>query len=159
MEIYLVSVSPADRDTLFRLLQYSLYEESAYDGNQIGEDALFPYPWFDAYFTGDPSREAWLIRSRDGGKLLGFAMVNTCLKKAASGHSIAEFMILPSYRKQGAGRAAALACFQTHPGTWEVSPSLGSDSAFRFWDGTIRGYIGHRPRFEEGIFIFSSIPR
>lgn len=155
MEIYLASVSPADRDTLFRLLQYSLYEESAYDGNQIGEDALFPYPWFDAYFTGDPSREAWLIRSRDGGKLLGFAMVNTCLKKAASGHSIAEFMILPPYRKQGAGRAAALACFRTHPGTWEVSPSLGSESACRFWERVISGCTGRPARFEDGVFVFS----
>ena len=111
MKIRLDKAALPDRDTLFRLLQYSLYEESAYDGNQIGEDALFPYPWFDAYFTGDLSREAWLIRSRDGGKLLGFAMVNTRLKKASSGHSIAEFMILPPYRRQGAGRAAALACF------------------------------------------------
>lgn len=34
MEIRLVSVSPAERDVLYRLLQYSLYEESAYDGNQ-----------------------------------------------------------------------------------------------------------------------------
>lgn len=157
MEIRLAPVSPAERDVLYRLLQYSLYEESA--GNQIGEDALFAYPWFDAYFAGNPSREAWLIRSQDGGKLLGFAMVNTCLKKAAFGHSIAEFMILPSYRRQGAGRAAALACFQRHPGTWEVSPSPGSDSAFRFWERTIRGYTGQRPRLEEGIFIFSPIPR
>ena len=154
MEICLAPAGPAERDTLYRLLQYSLYEESAYDGNQIGEDALFPYSWFDAYFMGGPSREAWLIRFRDGGKLLGFAMVNTCLKNASSGHSIAEFMILPPYRRQGAGRAAALACFQTHSGTWEVSPAFGSDGAFRFWERTICGYIGQSPRFEKDVFIF-----
>ena len=153
MDIYLCRTSLPDREVLFRLLQYSLYEESAYDGNQIGEDGLFAYPWFDAYFT-DPDREAYLIRSQDGGKLLGFAMVNACLRKVSSGHSIAEFMVLPQYRRQGVGRTAALACFQTHPGTWEISPSYGSESAFRFWERTIREYIGKKPLFEDGVFVF-----
>lgn len=158
MDVRLDRAVLPDRDVLFRLLQYSLYEESAHDGNEIGEDGLFDYPWFDAYFT-DPDREAYLIRCRDSGKLVGFAMVNTCLKRAPSGHSIAEFMVLPQYRRRGAGRAAALACFQTHPGTWEVSPSYGSESALRFWERTIGAYIGQSPRWEEDVFIFSSIPR
>lgn len=157
MEVCLTPVSLPERKTLYRLLQYSLYEESAHDGNEIGKDGLFAYPWFDAYFT-EADREAYLIRSRDGGKLLGFAMVNTYLKRAASGHSIAEFMVLPQYRRQGVGHSAALACFEKHPGTWEVSPSFGSESAFCFWERTIRDYIGYPPRFEENVFIFSRIP-
>lgn len=157
MEVYLSPVNSSERDVLFRLLQYSLYEESAHDGNEIGEDGRYAYPWFDAYFT-EPDREACLIRSRNGGKLMGFAMVNTYLRRASSGHSIAEFMILPPYRRQGAGRAAALACFETHPGTWEVAPSFGSKSAFHFWERTIHAYTGQTPRLEEGVFIFSRIP-
>lgn len=75
MEICLAPAGPAERDTLYRLLQYSLYEESAYDGNQIGEDALFPYPWFDAYFMGGPSREGWWVAD---GVVLVLAVICLC---------------------------------------------------------------------------------
>ena len=138
MEIYLVPVKLEKRDVLYRLLQYSLYEESAFDGNEMDETERF----------------AWFICSEDGKKLLGFVMVNTFLQKAASGHSIAEFMVLPAYRRQGVGRTAARACFQMHPGTWEVSPSFGSEQAERFWRQVIEEYTGNSPRFEDGVFIF-----
>lgn len=149
MEIELAPAGPGDREVLYRLLQYSLYEESAYDGNEMGEDGLFAYPWFDAYFT-EVGREAYLIRER--GKLAGFAMV----RRTVSGYSVAEFLVLPPYRRRGVGRAAALACFRRHPGVWEVSPSRGSKAAFRFWQRTITGYTGEEPRFEEGAFVFSA---
>ena len=74
MNIVLERVKSERRDTLFRLLQYSLFEESLTDLNEMNEDALFDYPWFDAYFT-EPQREAYFIRSQDSKKLLGFAMV------------------------------------------------------------------------------------
>ena len=154
MEIYLDPVKPEEREVLYRLLQYSLYEESAFDGNEMDENAQFAYPWFEAYFT-EPNREAWFLRSHDSKRLLGFVMVNTFLQKAASGHSIAEFMVLPAYRRQGVGRAAAWACFQMHPGTWEVSPSLGSEGAYRFWERVIADHTGEFPQFQDGVFIFS----
>ena len=158
MQIWLDRAGPADRELLYRLLQYSLYEESAHDGNVMGPDGLFEYPWFDLYFT-DPDREAYLIRARAGGEVLGFIMVNTVLRRVASGHSVAEFLVLPAWRRRGVGRAAARACFQAHPGTWEVGPSLGSEAAFIFWEKTIAGWTGSSPRLEEDVFIFSSISR
>ena len=158
MEIWLDRAGPADRELLYRLLQYSLYEESAHDGNVMGPDGLFEYPWFDLYFT-DPGREAYLIRARAGGEVLGFIMVNTVLRRAASGRSVAEFMVLPAWRRKGVGRAAAGACFQTHPGTWEVSPSLGSGEALRFWERVLEGWTGRPPRLEGDVFVFSSISR
>lgn len=158
MEVYLAPVKPEERDVLYRLLQYSLYEESAFDGNEMDETARFAYPWFDAYWTS-PDWEAYLIRSHEGGRLLGFVMVNSSPRKVPSGHSAAEFMVLPPYRRKGVGRAAALACFRTHPGTWEVSPSLGSEGAYRFWERVIEDYTGSPPRFEDGVFIFSAISR
>lgn len=153
MEIRLDRVCQDERKILYRLLQYSLYEESAHDGNEIGNDALFAYPWFDAYFT-DPNREAYLFREPGSEKLLGFAMVNAYLKKSAAGHSIAEFMVLPPYRRQGVGTAAARLCFQLHKGTWEVSPSCGSKSAYRFWEKVIRSDTKRTPQLVEGVFIF-----
>ena len=41
MNIVLELVKSERRDTLFRLLQYSLFEESLTDLNEMNEDALF----------------------------------------------------------------------------------------------------------------------
>ncbi len=38
---FLEQACQADQKVLFRLLQYSLYEESACDGNEPGNDGLY----------------------------------------------------------------------------------------------------------------------
>lgn len=129
MEIELQRVSFEGRDTLFRLLQYSLFEESLTDLNEMNDDALFDYPWFDAYFT-EQQREAYFIREKTMARLLGFAMVR---EHEVGRHSIAEFLVIPKYRRQGVGAQAARACFALHGGLWEVKPAYGSDSARLFW--------------------------
>ena len=106
MDIYLQPVTAAQKGTLYRLLQYSLFEESAADGNCIGADGLFDYPWFDAYFS-EKDREAYLIREKGTDALLGFAMINTYVQKSTAGHSIAEFMVLPGYRRKDSCRHKA----------------------------------------------------
>ena len=51
MNIILKRVEETQREILYRLLQYSLFEESLNDQNDMNEDALFEYPWFENYFT------------------------------------------------------------------------------------------------------------
>ena len=143
---------PRDRDALFRLLQYSLYEESESDGNEIGADALFAYPWFDAYFT-DPDRFAFLLREEGTDRLLGFAMVRLV---EAGCYSMAEFMVVPGVRRTGVGTGAARACFDRFRGRWEVRPSLGSERAYRFWKRVIDAYTGGENRWEDGRFTFDN---
>lgn len=133
MDIELERVPFEKRDALFRLLQYSLFEESLTDLNEMNDEALFDYPWFDAYFT-EPQREACFIRERDTRKLLGFAMVR---EHEDGRHSIAEFLVIPKYRRQGVGSQAARACFALHGGLWEVKPAYGSESAKQFWQKVI----------------------
>ena len=154
MDIYLQPVTAAQKGTLYRLLQYSLFEESAADGNRIGADGLFDYPWFDAYFS-EKDREAYLIREKGTDALLGFAMINTYVQKSTAGHSIAEFMVLPGYRRKQVGKQAAWLCFDRHPGVWEVSPAQGSQRAYLFWKNVTEEYAGGRVSFEDGIFLFS----
>ena len=149
MQITLDRVRPEKRDALFRLLQYSLFEESLSDFNDMNDDALFDYPWFDAYFV-EPEREAYFIRERESEKLLGFAMVR---KHEDGRHSIAEFLVLPKYRRQGVGTQAAQACFALHDGLWEVKPVYGSESAYRFWRQTIDRTVA-KTAFEDGVFTF-----
>lgn len=155
MEIILDKVGLHNKDILFRLLQYSLFEESISDQNEMKEDALFEYPWFENYFT-DEDREAYFIREQDTRKLLGFVMINTYMQKSDSGHSIAEFMVIPRFRNKKVGKKTAILCFEKHKGNWEVSPVYGSAQAYSFWRNVIDGYTDRNNRYEDGIFLFSN---
>lgn len=156
MDIILEKVEVCKKDILYRLLQYSLFEESLRDLNDINEEALFEYPWFENYFT-EEEREACFIRAKETGRLLGFVMINTCMQKSSSGHSIAEFMVLPKFRRNNIGKKAAFMCFARYPGNWEVSPSYGSEQAYLFWKKVIDEYTDHNSRYEDGIFLFSGL--
>ena len=136
MEVILERAASQNRALLFRLLQYSLFEESATDGNEMNAEGLYDYPCFDLYFT-ENDREAYFIKDASTGVLLGFAMINTHVTLGNIGHVIAEFLILPKYRRMGIGSEAAKQCFALYKGIWEVSPSYGSNSAMAFWQAVI----------------------
>ncbi|MCH5285925.1 MAG: GNAT family N-acetyltransferase [Christensenellaceae bacterium] len=114
-------------------------------------EAIFDYPWFELYFT-DADRWAYIIREQETDKLLGFVMVKT--REGYPGYMIAEFMVIPKYRRNGIGRRAATACFDRFRGEWEVSPAFGSETAYQFWKGVIDSYTDGNNRFEDRKFLF-----
>ena len=158
MEIRLEPVKMEEKEILYRLLQYSLYEESGTDQNEMRDDGLFEYPWFACYFDQRDSmeRDAFFIREEETGKLLGFVMVNEYMQKFSEGHSIAEFMVIPKYRRRGVGKKAAVLCFEKYRGNWEARPSYGSEKAYLFWKNVIEKYTDGKCRFEDGIFLFQN---
>lgn len=155
MDVKLEVVEECKKDVLYRLLQYSLFEESLNDQNDMNEDGLFEYLWFENYFT-EEERDAFFIKKKETNKLLGFVMINTYVRKCDFGHSIAEFMVLPKFRRNNIGKKAAVMCFEKYPGNWEVSPSFGSKQAYLFWVNVIEAYVGKNNRYEDGIFLFSN---
>ena len=155
MNIILDRVTKENKDVLFRLLEYSLFEESSNDGNEMNDEAIFEYKYFDSYFT-ENDREAFFVREQETNKLLGFVMINTYMQKCSSGHSIAEFMIIPKYRRKKIGKKVAFECFDMYKGNWEVSPSYGSDSAYNFWKKVIDEYTNDDNKLNDGIFVFNN---
>lgn len=155
MDIRLEKVNIEQKDTLYRLLQYSLFEESLTDGNEMNSDATFNYKYFDSYFT-ESNRDAFFIKESHGEKLLGFVMINQYMQRFHNGHSIAEFMIIPKYRRTGVGKKVAFTCFDLYKGNWEVSPSFGSDQAFNFWKKVINEYTDKNNKYENNIFMFNN---
>jgi len=107
IEFKLEAVNRKQKDILYRLLQYSLFEESQTD---LNDEALFEYKWFDKYFE-DEDREAYFIKEKDTNKLLGFVMINTYVQKFYKGHSIAEFMVILKYRRNKIGKRVAYRMF------------------------------------------------
>ena len=152
MNYYLKKVEKNKKELLFRLLQYSLYEESKNDGNEMNNDGIFEYKYFDLYFS-DSSREAYFIMEKDSDKILGFVMINEYLKIVKEGHSIAEFLVLPKYRRNKIGKRVAMECINKYKGKWEISPSLGSDVAYSFWNNVVKS-LTKDYRFDEENKIF-----
>lgn len=156
MDIYLSEVEYEEKETLYRLLQYLLYEQSQYDLNETNNKAVFEYKYFDCYFT-DNDRQAYFIKEQETDKLLGFAMVNSYMQKYSDGHSIAEFLVLPKYRRKKIGKKVAFELFNKYPGNWEVKPATNSEKAYMFWKNVIEEYTNKKYRFEDGIFLFNRL--
>ena len=155
MNIILNRVKEEEKDVLYRLLEYSLFEESLNDGNEMNDEAIFEYKYFDSYFI-ENDRDTFFVREQETNKLIGFVMINTFMQKSSSGHSIAEFMIIPKYRRNKVGKKVAFECFDMYKGNWEVSPSYGSDSAYNFWKKVIDEYTNDDNKLDDGIFIFNN---
>jgi len=142
-----------EKELLFRLLQFALYDGSLYNTNKIGEDGLFPYKWFDNYFT-DEYRVVVFIREDD--KIVGFVMINQFMKKCDNGHSVAEFLVLPEYRRNHIGKKVAYLVFEMFPGNWEVEPIEESNEACRFWENVVVNYTNNKFSFSDGIYVFKN---
>ena len=78
MNIMLCKVTEDEKEILYRLLQYSLFEESISDLNEMNENAIFEYKWFEHYFT-DQNREAYFIKDEKSGKLLNLGEMRTLI--------------------------------------------------------------------------------
>lgn len=153
MNIYLDRVKESKKETLYRLLEYSLFEESLNDGNEMNEEAIFEYKYFDSYFT-DKKRDAFFIREKETDKLLGFVMINTHMEIKEQGHSIAEFMVIPKHRRNKIGKKAVYMCLDMYDGIWEISPSNGSQIAYSFWKNVIDDYTNKNNEYINKIFVF-----
>lgn len=151
-EVRLEKVDEGSRQALWNLLQYMLFETSPSGKNVAKADGSFEYKYFDNYFT-DADREAYLIKALDG-ELMGFVMISQYLQKVKDGHAIAEFLVLPRFRRKGVGREVAKCCFGLHPGNWEVGPADGSDAVYRFWKSVIDEATGEDNQLEDGLFVF-----
>ena len=155
MDIFLEKVTNDKKDVLYRLLQYSLFEESENDGNEMNDDAIFEYKHFDSYFI-DSDRDAYFIREKESNKLLGFAMINTYMQIFKNGHSIAEYLVIPKYRRNKIGKKVAIELFEKYKGNWEVKPSFNSNKAYSFWKNVIEDYTNNTCEFKDGIFTFTN---
>ena len=137
MDYEIVKVKKEDKDKLYRLLQYALYDGSQYIDNDIDEECRFEYGWFDNYFTDD-DRDAYFIKN--GKSYLGMAMVNENLKFNEEGKCISEFLILPKYRRCHIGKRVAYDIFNMFKGDWEVQPMENNPTAYAFWENIINEY-------------------
>ena len=109
-----------------RLLELNAYEFSAIDGHDIGPYGEYGYPYLDHYWSGSDDRAALLFHVDD--LLAGFALV-----RLGRPHQVAEFLMLPKYRRHGLGTEAARQVLSRFPGEWITHEVPGNDGAVAFW--------------------------
>ena len=157
MEVKLEKVTITNKEILYKLLQYSLYEGSMYIDNNIDDKGDFIYPWFDNYFT-DNDRAAYIIKNDNN--ILGMVMVNENLKFLKKGKCIAEMLILPKYRRKHIATKAVYQIFDEYKVSWEVQPMENNQTAYAFWKNTIKNYTNGNYQIKndsiEDVFIFES---
>ncbi len=136
----IIDVKQDEKEKLYKLLQYALYDGSQYIDNDINEDCIFEYRWFDNYFT-DNDRNSYFIKS--GNAYVGMVMVNENLKFNKDGKCIAEFLI-----------------FEKFNGNWEVQSMENNPIAYSFWKNIISEYTnGNYITKNDGIedvFVFNN---
>lgn len=157
MDYEIVEVKKEEKEKLYRLLQFALYDGSQYIDNNIDENCLFEYGWFENYFC-DEDRNAYFIKNN--GAYLGMVMVNENLKFNTSGKCISEFFILPKYRRNYLGKRVAYDIFEKFKGDWEVQPMEDNPNAYSFWKNIITEYTNGNYIVKndgiEDVFIFNN---
>ena len=153
----IIEVKQEDREKLYKLLQYALYDGSQYIDNNINDDCIFEYKWFDNYFV-DNDRYAYFIKS--GSTYVGMVMVNENLKFNKNGKCIAEFLIMPRFRRNHIGKKVAYEIFDKFKGDWEVQPMENNFVAYSFWKSVISEYTNDNYIIKndviEDVFIFNN---
>tara|TARA_R110002073_G_scaffold14926_6_gene59958 strand:- start:2718 stop:3197 length:480 start_codon:yes stop_codon:yes gene_type:complete len=94
------------------------------------------YPYLEHYWQA-PDRLPFVLISDEVD--CGFALVRSMINpdNGASYHSLAEFFVIPSFRRRGFGALAADMILKSLGGQWEVSVLKTNLPAQKFWARTL----------------------
>jgi predicted acetyltransferase len=102
------------------------------------------YPYLPLYWQ-EPNRLPYVIGV--GNELVGFALVRDV--EVAPLFEMAEFYVVPSYRRLGIGRAAVSELLALHRGSWRIDAVPRNVQAEAFWASVIP-VTGHAARRRPG---------
>lgn len=134
MEIGIQRASIEDKSIFRNLMELCQHDYSEFGGEDVNEHGIFGYRYLDHYWT-EPGRHPFIIKV--SGKLAGLALVRAIDEDT---HSIAEFLIMRKYRRQGVGQTVAHRIFDMFPGKWRIAQEEGNLPAQVFWRKVISRY-------------------
>lgn len=149
MNISIKQVSSDEKEILRNLLEKYNFEFSKWDKRDVNALGLYGYDWFDHYWTED-DRYAFFIMADE--KLAGFAMINSyCELTEDIDYSMAEFCVMPKYRRSGVGKKAVLDIFEALHGKWYLKMHPHNVGAARFWNNVIAEYTNNNYILRQGV--------
>ena len=137
MKIDITDATIDDKPLLGRLLEFSEYELSPFGQSNVSANGKFGYNYLDLYWE-EEGRHAFLIRVDS--QIAGFAMVNAHHHTPDAQFSMAEFLIMRRFQRQGVGKAVAFEVFSRFRGFWEIGQLREHAAAQRFWRSVISQY-------------------
>lgn len=151
--VELKSVQITEEKLLFNLLQKYLYELSLYYGDDVDAEGNIPYNYFKDYFW-DETRKALLIVKEN--VVVGFVMLNQHSNIGGNpDHVIAEFCVLPKYRRLHIAKEVFELLMKTYPGKWEVKCSNQNIPAVKLWNKVTKPYSPTTYELEDGEIVFA----
>tara|TARA_Y100000588_G_C14241026_1_gene919367 strand:+ start:661 stop:1143 length:483 start_codon:yes stop_codon:yes gene_type:complete len=132
--ITLEIVRKQDKDIISNLLQFYMFEFnqiSAFKQFNLGNRGLYQqYPYFENYWL-EQNRFPYVIKRNDS--IVGFSLAHDITINKPIDWKLAEFFIMPDFRRQNLGTDAAIATIKSHKGSWEVSILEDNIKAKKFW--------------------------
>lgn len=126
---------------LDQLMQSYLAEFATFESVETDASGRYVYPFLSHYWE-DPNRYPFLIRV--DGDIAGFALVRFEVDVGTGREALdlAEFFVLPAFRRNRVGTAAARHLFDLFPGRWHVRVLKSNKNAQPFWRRVISEYTG-----------------
>lgn len=127
MDLYVEEALLEDKGVLRRMLQLYLHDMSEFTGDDLDAHGEHGYKYLDNYWT-EEGRYPFIFRIEN--KLAGFALV----WRKPEEYRMAEFSILPKYRRKGLGKLAAETVIRRFGGRWAIYQLPTNLPAQKFWD-------------------------
>ncbi len=145
----IVPVSINEKEILKNLLEKYNFEFSKWDKRDVNDLGLYGYAYLDHYWT-EKERHAFFIKFDK--KIAGFAMINAYNPTDEPiDHGIAEFCIMPKYRRMGIGKSALFQILDMFHGKWHLKMHPHNTGAKKFWCNAISEYTKENYRLYEAV--------
>ncbi|VEB39585.1 GNAT family acetyltransferase [Legionella sainthelensi] len=132
--IALDRVNKDNQNIISNLLQFYMFElnqRSTFKHFELGQDGKYlQYPYFENYWS-EEQRFPYAVQYK--GQVIGFSLVHDITLNESIRWKLAEFFIMPEFRRQNIGTEAALTTIKSHPGSWEISVLEDNNPAKIFW--------------------------
>ena len=154
--VKLVPVKIEQKELLWNINQKYLYEMTNYYPDEMDENGVLHYGYFDEYFV-DEKRRAFFIYNNE--KMVGFAMIHPySVIDGTPDYTMAEFTIFPSYRKCHFATEAVNLILSDYRGKWEIKFNEKNKAAKMFWTNLTLQYCPsiHHVNEEETVLVFSN---
>jgi predicted acetyltransferase len=129
MSVIIKPASVEEKQTIFSLLQFYLKELSQFPDEQIeylDQDGVYHYPYLDAYWL-DNERYPYILLTNN--EIAGFALV----RQESTHWEMAEFYILPEFRRRGLATTSVLDIFKKHAGMWQIEFNKHNQAGRALW--------------------------
>ncbi len=138
-DLKIIPTPDVESPPFFYLQQFYEFEFSCLTNSDTDYNGLYDYKALQASWNNH-HYHAYLAYLNQ--LPVGFAVVNlnSQIDNNPNTRDIAEFFIMPKYRRAGIGKNVAIEIFNRYPGNWEVRQLPIAATARLFWIQTINNY-------------------